>query len=242
MVRWRQERDRDRLLAPDDRGDHPPMSRPIIVGSTHVEADLDDLAARLLAPDGRLAADKVFARRDVIVAAAPLLFGLDVQVSTSLVERVLDHADAVPLAPLGSAREQVWAPKCVVDTELAIQAQARPRPRTRHGCRHRPGPVERAIGQPSGRCSARSRPDNARPCPASAAPAEASMSWSASPAQARRPRSRRFGAPTSTKGCEYWEPPRPVRRLGRSDATAALSRSPWRRSWRGIDAGECAAR
>ncbi len=110
-------------------------------------ADLDDLATRLLARDGRLAAEKVFARRDVIVAAAPLLFGLDVGKLDQLVDRVLDHADAIPLAPLGAAREPVWAPKCVVDTELAIQAQARPR--------HDPGTavavgreqIERAIAQ-----------------------------------------------------------------------------------------------
>ncbi len=85
---------------------------------------LDRLAARLLEPDGRLAAEKVFARRDVIVAAAPHLFGADPTMLDRLVDKVIAHPDAVELEPAGLAREQVWAPKCVVDTELAIEAKA----------------------------------------------------------------------------------------------------------------------
>jgi conjugative relaxase-like TrwC/TraI family protein len=91
------------------------------------DQDLDDLAARLLAPDGRLAAEKVFARRDVIVAAAPHLFGLAPDLLDRCVDRVLAHRDAVALEPFDTARESVWAPQCIVDTELAIQARARAR-------------------------------------------------------------------------------------------------------------------
>ena len=45
--------------------------------------------------------DKVFCRRDVIVAAAPRLFGLDPATVDRLVDRVLVHLDAVELEPFG---------------------------------------------------------------------------------------------------------------------------------------------
>lgn len=88
------------------------------------DRDLDRLAAQLLAPDGRLAADKVFCRRDVIVAAAPHLFGLDPTTVDRLADRVLVHPDAVELEPFGGVRERVWAPRCVIDTEHAIEERA----------------------------------------------------------------------------------------------------------------------
>jgi len=91
------------------------------------DAQLDDLGGELLGPDGRLAAEKVFARRDVVVAAAPHLFGLEPEFLDCVVDRVLAHPDAVALEPIRAAREPVWAPKCIVDTELAIQGQARTR-------------------------------------------------------------------------------------------------------------------
>ncbi len=86
--------------------------------------DLDRLATQLLAPDGRLASDKVFCRRDVIVAAAPHLFGLDPSIVDRLVDRVLVHPDAVELEPFDGIRERVWAPRSVIDAEQAIEERA----------------------------------------------------------------------------------------------------------------------
>src|SRR5690606_32761361 len=76
MTRWRQELADIGLDLPDIdsavRRDH---DRRITTELT--DYDLDALATQLLSIDGPLAADKVFARRDVMVAAAPLLYGLD---------------------------------------------------------------------------------------------------------------------------------------------------------------------
>jgi conjugative relaxase-like TrwC/TraI family protein len=88
------------------------------------EHDLDRLARALLGPDGKLAAEKVFARRDVIVAAAPYLFGLDPAVLDRLVDRVLAHPDAVALDAVAGAREPVWSPADVLATEQAIESRA----------------------------------------------------------------------------------------------------------------------
>lgn len=94
-----------------------------IVGQLN-DGDLERIAANLLAPDGRLAEGKVFGRRDVIVAAAPHLFGLAPTVIEALVDRVLLHPDAVELEPFGSVRERVWAPRCVLDAERAVEERA----------------------------------------------------------------------------------------------------------------------
>jgi conjugative relaxase-like TrwC/TraI family protein len=94
----------------------------------HLDATaLDRLAGRLLEPDGRLAADKVFSRRDVVVVAAPHVFGLDRAVLEDLVDRVLGHSSAIELESNVSGRDAVSAPRCVIDTERAIAAKARHR-------------------------------------------------------------------------------------------------------------------
>lgn len=109
------------------------------------DRDLDRLAAELLAPDGRLAADKVFTRRDVIVAAAPHLFGLDPTTVDRVVDRVLVHSDAVELEPFGGVRERVWAPRCVIDTERAIEERAWSRHHTRTALPFAPVFIDEAI-------------------------------------------------------------------------------------------------
>ena len=88
------------------------------------EMALDRLAGRLLEHDGRLAADKVFTRRDVIVAAVPHLFGLDLSVLDRLVDKVLDHPNAIELESAARTGEAVFAPRCVIDTEHDIAARA----------------------------------------------------------------------------------------------------------------------
>ena len=66
-------------------------------------------------------------RRDVIVAAAPHLFGLDPAVLVRLVDKVLAHPSAVELEPKPTASERMYAPRCVIDTERAIAERARDR-------------------------------------------------------------------------------------------------------------------
>ncbi len=85
------------------------------------EAELRLMADELLAIDGRLAAQKVFTRRDVVIAVAPRLFGLDLAVLDRAVELVVGSRDAIELAPSVTGRERAWAPRCVVETEQAIQ-------------------------------------------------------------------------------------------------------------------------
>ncbi|HMK97622.1 MAG TPA: MobF family relaxase [Acidimicrobiales bacterium] len=65
---------------------------------------VDGIAGELLSREGKLASEKTFSRRDVIVAVAPHLHGLPVSVLDEAVERVLGHEQTVAL-PL------VWAPE-----------------------------------------------------------------------------------------------------------------------------------
>jgi conjugative relaxase-like TrwC/TraI family protein len=78
------------------------------------------LVADLLGPDGRLAGQKVFSRRDVVVAAAPHLFGLEPTELDRVVDRVLADPAAIPLVGVPGAKQQVYAPACVLAAEQAI--------------------------------------------------------------------------------------------------------------------------
>ncbi len=80
------------------------------------------LAEDLLSTDGRLAERKVFSRRDVIVAAAPRLFGHTAATLDDVVDRVLADPAAIPLLGVPGAKERVYAPACVIATEHAIAA------------------------------------------------------------------------------------------------------------------------
>lgn len=81
---------------------------------------LDEVAAELLGPGGRLAEDKTFSRSDVVVAVVPYLFGLSVSALDEAVERVLSHDLAVELPAVAGAREPVWAAACVLEDEARI--------------------------------------------------------------------------------------------------------------------------
>jgi conjugative relaxase-like TrwC/TraI family protein len=85
---------------------------------------LDRLAGQLLERDGRLAAEKVFTLRNVVVAAAPHLFGLEVTMLDRLVDKVVDHPNAIELESAARTGEAVFAPRCVIDTEREIAARA----------------------------------------------------------------------------------------------------------------------
>jgi conjugative relaxase-like TrwC/TraI family protein len=82
--------------------------------------EMEALVAYALAPDGPLAERKVFTRADVIVAIAPALYGQDPDLLGPVVGRVLRHPEAIPLVGVSAAREQAYAPACVVAVEAAI--------------------------------------------------------------------------------------------------------------------------
>ena len=84
------------------------------------ERDVDGIATELLAPGGRLAEEKTFTRRDVIVAVAPYLHGLPVPLLGTAVDSVLSHQLAVPLPAVAGAREPVWSAACVLENERRI--------------------------------------------------------------------------------------------------------------------------
>ncbi len=85
--------------------------------------DLQAYVAAVLGPTGRLAEQKVFSRRDVIVAVAPDLFGLDPAVLDAVVDRVLADPLAIPLIGVAGAKERAYASACVIATEHAIAAK-----------------------------------------------------------------------------------------------------------------------
>jgi len=120
MARWRAEieslgwsvADIERSLA-----EHRPTRRwPGVVA-----ADEREVVATALAPDGPLAR-KVFARRDVVVAVAPGLFGLDPAELPRVVNRVLADPEAIPLIRTAGAWGPVWATATTIATEEAIAA------------------------------------------------------------------------------------------------------------------------
>ena len=83
-------------------------------------ADVRSIVEHLLGPDGPLARLKVFSRRDVMVEAAPFLYGLDRGELDRVVDAVLDHGAAIPLVRRPAADEQPFAPACVLAIETAI--------------------------------------------------------------------------------------------------------------------------
>ena len=81
---------------------------------------IQQLAADALAPNGALAERKVFTRADVIVAVTPALYGQDPALLGSLISHVLRHPEAIPLVGVTAARDQAYAPACVVAVEAAV--------------------------------------------------------------------------------------------------------------------------
>ncbi|HEX8770617.1 MAG TPA: relaxase domain-containing protein, partial [Acidimicrobiales bacterium] len=78
------------------------------------------VAAEALAPDGPLATRKVFARRDVIVAVAPALYGHGSAELSRVVDRTLADPEAVPLIGVSGATERAYATAVTIAREQAI--------------------------------------------------------------------------------------------------------------------------
>jgi conjugative relaxase-like TrwC/TraI family protein len=74
----------------------------------------------VLSGDGELARRKVFARRHVLVEAAPHLFGQDPRALDLLADRALQDPEAISLVGVAGAREQPHALASALATEQAI--------------------------------------------------------------------------------------------------------------------------
>lgn len=90
--------------------------RPAVLSARQLAA----VAAYVLGPSGRLAQQKVFTRADVAVAVGPLLFGFGPRELLRVIEAVCGHRDAIALVGVKTAREQAYAPACVIANEAAI--------------------------------------------------------------------------------------------------------------------------
>jgi ATP-dependent exoDNAse (exonuclease V) alpha subunit len=85
-----------------------------------------------LAPEGPLAATKVFCRRDVIVAVAPALYGAEPAELPRVVERTLADPEAVPLLGVAGASERAYATATTIAREQAIAASVEAQADRRH--------------------------------------------------------------------------------------------------------------
>ena len=109
---------------PPSRPEQAAAGRGQVRPAVLTERQLTALAGYLLGPSGRLADQKVFTRADVAVAAGPLLFGFGPRELLRVVQAVCAHPDAVPLAGVKAARDQAYAPACVIAKEAAIALKA----------------------------------------------------------------------------------------------------------------------
>jgi len=126
LPRWRAELTTagyppDQLLADIERAglDYQPQHNNgnEILGNRALTAIAEDL----LGPAGTLSARKVFAKRVVIVAVAPMIFGLPATELDKVTTRVLRDPDAIPLVGVPRASEQAYGTAHVIATELAIE-------------------------------------------------------------------------------------------------------------------------
>ena len=83
--------------------------------------ELSALSAAVLGPEGALSAQKVFSRRDVIVAVAPHLYGRAPAELGRAVSAVLRDPEAVALVGAPRASERAYATASVLATETAIE-------------------------------------------------------------------------------------------------------------------------
>jgi len=121
MVKWRDELAGIGITVEDMARDVAEESHRRIAGDLGAE-DIQRLVEDLLGPDGRLAERKVFSRRDVLVAAAPHLFGHAPEVLDDVVDRLLADPAAIALIGVAGAKERAYAPACVIAVEHAIEA------------------------------------------------------------------------------------------------------------------------
>ncbi len=107
------------------------------------------MAEDLLGPNGMLSDRKVFAKRDVIVAVAPSIYGLPVTELDKATTRVLRDPDAIPLVGVPRASERAYATAHVIATELAIEQAVERGVEDREAARVSPEVAAGAVGRQS---------------------------------------------------------------------------------------------
>ena len=90
-------------------------------GQRFSDQGLRRLATQVLGPDGTLSQRKIFAKRDVIVAIAPKVFGLPAIELEKATDRVFRDPDAIPLMGVPRASERAYATAHVIATERFIE-------------------------------------------------------------------------------------------------------------------------
>jgi len=81
---------------------------------------VEELTAQVLGPESRLAARKVVARADLLVAVAPHLHGRPDNELHAVVDRIIRSGELVPLIATPGARDRAWCPAWVLRTERQI--------------------------------------------------------------------------------------------------------------------------
>ena len=87
---------------------------------TLTDQERQTLATDLVGPGGRLAAEKAFARTDIVRAAAPALYGCAPSELDRVVDAVVSHAETIPLIGQPGARSRVWVAASVLAAEQAV--------------------------------------------------------------------------------------------------------------------------
>jgi conjugative relaxase-like TrwC/TraI family protein len=84
------------------------------------EPELATLMTGIFSPDGPLAERKVFARRDLVVAVAPSLYGLPADELDRVVRQALADPEVLPLLRVAGARGRAYTLARTVATETAV--------------------------------------------------------------------------------------------------------------------------
>jgi conjugative relaxase-like TrwC/TraI family protein len=116
-------------------------------GQRFSDQGLRQMAERVLGPDGTLSQRKVFAKRDVIVAVAPRVFGLPAVELEKATDRVLRDPDAIPLLGVPRASERAYATASVIATERFIEQAVERGVENLHAARVRSEVAEAALGR-----------------------------------------------------------------------------------------------
>jgi conjugative relaxase-like TrwC/TraI family protein len=104
----------DRLAAAIDAAGQGGLPQPLRVDQAR------KILSEILGQDGDLARRKVFAKRHVVVAVAPHLYGQDPVLLEAMVARAMADPDVIPLVGVAGARQQPHSLASVIARETAI--------------------------------------------------------------------------------------------------------------------------
>jgi conjugative relaxase-like TrwC/TraI family protein len=114
------------------------------------DRQLTKMAETVLGPDGALSQRKVFAKRDVIVATVPQMYGMNPTELPKVIDCVLRDPDAIPLVGVARATEQPFSTASVLATEQAIERAVERGVENLGAARVAPAMADRAITDTEG--------------------------------------------------------------------------------------------